>query len=169
MDLRNFLLFKNLSEEEEKLLKPSLIKKKYKSGDMIFKEGELGADMCLIKEGKVKIYLIRGEYELELSTLESGDFFGEMALLRVYDRSANVVSIDDSEVFLLSVTEFKKIMDKKPEISVKILTSLCNILADRLAETNNNLETHFLLNKAIVHDKLFRDLYITKVEKKGKK
>ena len=162
MNIQDFLLFKNLTEEESEFIKPLLKKKEYKKGEMVFSEGELGAEMYLIERGKVKIYLVRGDYNRELAKLGAGDFFGEMALLRVYDRSANVEVVEDSVIFVMSISVFKQIMEKDPNLSVKILTALCNILADRLAQTNNNLETHFLLNKAILNDKMFRDLYITK-------
>jgi CRP/FNR family transcriptional regulator len=166
MKIRDFLLFKNLNDNEADFIKPLLKRKKFKKGEMVFSEGELGAEMYLIEKGEVRIYLKRGDYNLELAKLGAGDFFGEMALLRVYDRSANVEVLEDSIIHIMSINVFKQIMEKDPNISVKVLTSLCNILADRLAQTNNNLETHFLLNKAILNDKMFRDLYITK--NKGK-
>ncbi len=168
MKINDFLLFKNLTDEETAFIEPLLKRKEYKKGEMVFSEGELGAEMYLIEKGKVRVYLERGDYTLELATLNSGDFFGEMALLRVYDRSANVEVVEDSVIYIMTINAFKKIMEKDLNISVKILTALCNILADRLARTNNNLETHFLLNKAIVGDKMFRDLYITKNKSKEK-
>ena len=166
MRIQDFLLFKNLTDEEANFIEPLLKKKEFRKGKMIFSEGELGAEMYLIEKGEVRIYLVRGEYNLELAKLGAGDFFGEMALLRVYDRSANVEVLEDSIIYIMSISVFKQIMERDPNLSVKILTALCNILADRLAQTNNNLETHFLLNKAILNDKIFRDLYITKNEGK---
>ena len=75
--LKNFFLFKNLSEKTLEIIAKKMKKKNYKKGDEIIKEGTNGDCFYLINKGKVRI-TVNGKM---LRDLESGNCFGELALL----------------------------------------------------------------------------------------
>ena len=52
-----------------------------KTGEYVFREGDLGTEMYIINEGKVEILNQVGDEEQILAVLEKGDFFGEMSVL----------------------------------------------------------------------------------------
>ena len=97
--IRNHPLFRNASEETISTLCKVMKSRIFSSGDKIIQEGD---------EGKVIFFLIKGEVdilssdeEIIYATLYSGSFFGEVALLKNVNRTANVVA--RSKCFLLSL------------------------------------------------------------------
>src|SRR6185369_572742 len=58
-----------------------------KTGDFVFREGDLGTEMFIIHEGKIEILNSVGGKETILAVLEKGDFFGEMSILEDVPRA----------------------------------------------------------------------------------
>jgi CRP-like cAMP-binding protein len=105
-------------------------------GSTIFQEGDLGTEMFIILEGRVRIEKkIRGETHL-LSTLEKGDFFGEMGVIENAPRSADAVADTDCKLLAITGSRFDEMIRKNPEIAVRIIRKY----ATRLREANNLLE-----------------------------
>ena len=64
----------------------------FNKGDIIFKKGEMGATMYEIRSGSVGIYLdYKGPNQKLLTVKQSGEFFGEIALIE--DRPRTVIII----------------------------------------------------------------------------
>lgn len=102
----------------------------------IFLEGDLGTEMFIILDGRVRIEKkIRGETHL-LSTLEKGDFFGEMGVLENAPRSADAVADTECKLLAISGSRFDEMIRKNPEIAVRIIRKY----ATRLREANTLLE-----------------------------
>ena len=95
-------LFKDLPNEvlEEILRKAATIT--FISGDVIVGEGDSGNALYVILEGEVLIKDIEKDPSIILATLGIGDFFGEMALLGKFTRTANVEA--KSSCVLLRIT-----------------------------------------------------------------
>jgi hypothetical protein len=109
----------------------------FESGSVIFREGDLGAEMYIIQRGHVRISLKVGGRERELAVLEKGDFFGEIALLDASPaRSATATAIDDVEVLELTSRDLDQILRRKPDIAVRMMTKL----SERLRESNRRFE-----------------------------
>jgi len=108
----------------------------HSAGETIFNEGDLGTEMYIILEGRVRIEKkIRGETHL-LSTLDKGDFFGEMGVLENAPRSADAVAEADCKLLAISGSRFDEMIRKNPEIAVRIIRKY----AVRLREANTLLE-----------------------------
>ena len=58
------------------------------SGDVLFREGEVGDFAYQIVKGKVEVCKFNGDEYVTLSILEKGALFGEMALIDKQPRSA---------------------------------------------------------------------------------
>lgn len=111
--------------------------KRFQSGVVIFREGELGSDMYIIQSGQVMISRNVGGQQRELAVLEKGDFFGEMALLDENpERSATATCLTDVEALQLRSADLDSMLRRKPEIAVRMMMKL----ADRLRETNRKYE-----------------------------
>ncbi len=84
-------------------------------GDVIFEEGELGDSLYLVGEGSIKISKTgRGGEQETLGYIQSGNFFGEMALFDGQPRSAKATAA--SPALLASVDErtFQQILELAP-------------------------------------------------------
>jgi CRP/FNR family cyclic AMP-dependent transcriptional regulator len=110
--------------------------KKIPPGTVLFQEGDKGEEMFIIQSGKVKISKrIRG-VEKTLATLEKGEFFGEMAILNDKPRSASAETIEVSEMLVIDRKTFDTLLRSNVEIAIRFIKRL----ADRLRETNDQME-----------------------------
>lgn len=110
--------------------------KKIPPGTVLFHEGDKGEEMFIIQSGKVKISKrIRG-VEKTLATLEKGEFFGEMAILNDKPRSASAETIEVSEMLVIDRKTFDTLLRSNVEIAIRFIKRL----ADRLRETNDQME-----------------------------
>jgi len=80
--------------------------KVFKKNDIIIKEGDLGSEMFIIKEGSVKVIKKKGDKKKTITTLERGDFFGEMSILEDVFRSATVVAREETHLVVLNLGSF---------------------------------------------------------------
>jgi CRP/FNR family transcriptional regulator, cyclic AMP receptor protein len=99
-----------------------------KAGETIFKEGETGKELYVIKSGQVEIRL---ENRL-LATLEANDIFGEMALFDSTPRSATAVAKTDVALVPVSKKDFVALVSRAPTFALDIMS----MLARRLREAN---------------------------------
>lgn len=86
-------------------------------GESIFKVGDVGGSMFFIQKGQVQIVSGTGEV---LVTLNAGSFFGEMALLTSSPRNASAVSVNYSDLFVLSQEDFAKTLSSYPEFEEQV-------------------------------------------------
>lgn len=100
-------------------------KKTYTKDSVILVEEEVGTALFVIIKGKVKVSRssIDGR-EVILSILSDSDFFGEMSILDGMNRSATVVALDDTELFIIQRKEFLDLLNKHPEITIALLSEL---------------------------------------------
>ncbi len=110
--------------------------KKIPANTVLFQEGDRGEEMFIIQTGKVKISKrIRG-VEKTLATLEKGEFFGEMAILNDKPRSASAETIEECDMLVIDRKTFDALIRGNVEIAVRFIKRL----ADRLRETNEQME-----------------------------
>jgi CRP-like cAMP-binding protein len=64
-----------------------------------------------------------------------------MALIRSQPRSATVRSLGESELMVINRSDFFDILRKEHQLAVKLLWQFTGVLADRLAETTNDLSS----------------------------
>lgn len=104
-------------------------RKSYKKDSVILMEEEAGSALFVIITGKVKISRTSNDgREVILSILDESDFFGEMAILDGLSRSATVVAIEESELFIIQRNDFLDMLKQFPEISIALLTELTSRL-----------------------------------------
>ena len=118
------------------------------AGKILFEENDPGSQMYVIRSGRIRIFRRVGEDEVELATLGSGDFFGEMALLESLPRSANAQVIEDSDLIEVSASTFEAMIQDSSEITLRIMRAL----ASRVRELDlrlQNLLTESGIGRAI--------------------
>jgi CRP/FNR family cyclic AMP-dependent transcriptional regulator len=124
-------LFSELSRKDLKHLAAAAIVRDYQKGDVIVKEGESAVAFYLIRTGTVDIIRGRsGKSEKTIARLGPGEFFGEMALLDSYPRSASAVAAEAVQCLVLSRWDFIAELRTNPYIAVQMLP----VLSRRLRE-----------------------------------
>ena len=110
---------------------------RYRSGEVIFHEGDPAGALHLIERGHVAVSLTteRGE-EAIIDVLRPGETFGEQALVDTAGlRTASVVAIERAETLALDAVTFVRLGEENP----RIVRFVMMVLAERLRATNREL------------------------------
>jgi CRP-like cAMP-binding protein len=108
----------------------------FKSGSVLFHEGEDGDEMYIVQSGRVAIKKKVKDGDAVLAILEKGDFFGEMAILERLPRSATAEVVEDGDLIVISSEVFGDMIKANPEIAIRMLRKY----SIRLRETNKQVE-----------------------------
>jgi CRP/FNR family transcriptional regulator/CRP/FNR family cyclic AMP-dependent transcriptional regulator len=110
---------------------------------MILMVEDTGSSFYVISAGKVKISAISKDgREIIFSTLGPGDFFGEMSLLDGKKRSANVVALETTDLWVLHREDFLATLEKNPQIATAIMAEL----ARRIRRADQQIKSLALLD-----------------------
>ncbi len=115
-DLRSIPLFAGLKDElfEDLLDRSQLIS--MESGSVVFREGDVGDAVYLIREGRTDVYrTVEGERKL-VAILAGGQYFGEMSLISDEARNATVECAMDTDLVRISRADFLRIVEREPEM-----------------------------------------------------
>ncbi len=110
--------------------------RRHPAGTVLFREGDAGRTMYVIRAGKVNIWKHISESEITLAVLGPGEFFGEMALLEGLPRSAGATVIDDALLIELEGAAFETLVRKNAEIAVRLMRRL----SSRLREADRQIQ-----------------------------
>ncbi len=120
-----------------------MTEKQFKKDEVIFREGATGDCLYKVIDGTVGIVAHYGEPEANrLTELKKDQFFGEMAVIEVYPRSATAVALDDVKVAEISAQDvvdfFKNDTDTVIDI-MKHLSSRLRELTNDYTEVSNTI------------------------------
>jgi serine/threonine protein phosphatase PrpC len=133
--LKQMPLFRHLSYKEIIRVLNVTEVREFAPGQEIIKEGEPGEEMFIVLRGKIRLHK-NGAF---ITTLAAGSHMGEMALVDRGPRSVSASAEERSRVLTLRRREFYQIIRKDPQLSVKLLWSFVQVLADRLRKTTEDL------------------------------
>lgn len=108
---------------------------KFKAGEAILKEGEIGSTAYLIRTGAVTVVIGTRAGPKRLAMLQAGDVFGEMCLLEPGPRSASIEAATDVECLETTYDDFVVSMQEHPEDAIKFMQTLVR----RLRQSNELL------------------------------
>jgi len=117
--------------------------KTYKPGDVVFDEGSRGRELFIVQDGKVGVYKVTPDGEVELACIEKGAVIGEMSLLDNMPRSATVKAIDTTKLMVINELTFHTALQAVPVW----LTSIIKIVVSRLRDANKRVDQAVLRDK----------------------
>jgi CRP/FNR family transcriptional regulator, cyclic AMP receptor protein len=106
-DLKAFLLatpfFGGLSDASLDLLVSMLVERRFDAGAKVFAEGDPGRSMFIVHAGNLVVSKLGDAgRSIRMTDLGPGDFFGEMTLIEMQNRSATVVAETDTVLYELT-------------------------------------------------------------------
>jgi CRP/FNR family transcriptional regulator, cyclic AMP receptor protein len=104
----------------------------YKPGETIFERGDEGFELLVIKQGRIELRLD----QRVLRTLETGEIFGEMALVDGSPRSAAAIAVTDVEVVPVSEKQFVYLVGEMPYFALNVIRVLAQRLRDETMKSN---------------------------------
>jgi CRP/FNR family transcriptional regulator, cyclic AMP receptor protein len=128
-------------EQDEMILVTQWFKA-YRAGPgvTIFKEGNQSSQLCLVAEGVISIFKeISSSEHLRITEIKAGGSIGEMGILEDEPASATAIASIDSVVFMISGTDFKKMISENEKIGNKFLWKIAKTISVRLRKTTSLL------------------------------
>ncbi|MEO8500366.1 MAG: SulP family inorganic anion transporter [Vicinamibacteria bacterium] len=105
----------------------------YETGEPIFKQGDKGDELFLVRRGRIRIsFSASGGEAFHVATFGRGDFFGDMAFLDSGIRSAGAVAETSTDIYAITRSQFDALADKHPRLGQQFLGGLARALALRL-------------------------------------
>ena len=145
--LKEVPLFNTLTEEELSEVFQILKQEDFEENHKIFCEGDEGDKLYIVLSGAVRISKnIPGIGEEALCVLNRGDYFGEMALIDNFPRSADAISHEKSSCLSVSKGDLEVLMSCNKDITCKLLYKFVETLSKRLRETNDKLRSFFAMS-----------------------
>ncbi|MBI4702710.1 MAG: cyclic nucleotide-binding domain-containing protein [Deltaproteobacteria bacterium] len=112
----------------------------HERGTVIFRYGDPGDTMYLVRSGRVRISrTIPGLGEEALAMLGEGGVFGEMALLDDSPRSADAIAQQRCRLLTLERRSFEDLLFLNRDLAHEVLWGLVRMLSARLRETTDKL------------------------------
>ena len=119
-------LFSTLDKKELQVLDKSCQERTYGAGATIFTQGDAGVGLYVLKSGKIRLVQANDpdRAEVEIGVVGAGEVMGEMALLDDLPRSATATAVDEVDVLVLPVWDFRGILRQHPDMALKLLAAL---------------------------------------------
>ena len=137
--LRRVLLFKDVEEPVLLALWPGFRERRLKKGDVLFRAGDPGEELYLIKDGSIVVSkLVTGRVEQVLSRLGSGEAFGEMSLFGdERRRSATCQAEIDSLLYSLDRDSLNRFVTGSPVAAAKFFQQMAQVAFKRLRDSSD--------------------------------
>ena len=125
-------LFEGIPQRQTEFLCAKMHLRQFKADEVIFSLGDQGAGAILVLDGSVKIMASA----TELALLESGDFFGEIALAATERRTADAIANSATRLVFFLKQDLEEWIEQEPRLGARFLMNLSSALAQRLYRAN---------------------------------
>lgn len=123
--LSRVALFSLMKRRDLKRIAKRASHHRYEKGDVIVRQGGRDGRLFVILSGRVSVVKDLGEpSQKNLRVLRPDNYFGEMALIDDYVRTASVVADENTEVLSLDQWNIREEMRKYPSIAIELLQTL---------------------------------------------
>jgi len=142
-NIKTVNLFSSLQYNEIEAISRITSLKHYPKSYTVFQEGEEGNALYIVINGKVKVSLYGEDgREYVLDIIGKDGFFGELSLIDGLPRSANIITIENSEFLVIRRADLLKLLMENPKITISIL----KILSKRLRAADERIRGFAFLN-----------------------
>ena len=125
IELREVALFSEMDEQEVAGIRAIMEEMKFKPGQVIIREGEMGDLFYVITEGQVEIFIRDADgSDIILHEAGPGDFFGELSMLTSEPRSARVRAMEHVTTLTLERDDFFEFLRTHTHAAIDVLVEL---------------------------------------------
>ena len=165
MVLQHTDLFASLPSQDLETIHDYLDTRTSPAGTILFRAGEPGDCLYVIRQGAVRLTQARHGEETVLGRREQGEVVGEMALIDSSRRRVSAVCETETKLFVLPRARFLEVLETHPEIAARFLRVLAaqvraidDAHVEELETKNRDLKT--------AHDQL--EQLLRRIEKANK-
>ena len=113
----------------------SLETREYKSGEIIFSQGDTGDDAFIVESGQIEIARGNGNDELVIATIDEGGMFGEMALMDDSPRMATARAMRKTKCIVIPKRAFSKLMQGAHPVLRVVLNTMMQRVRGKASKT----------------------------------
>ena len=140
----NRLLY--LTANDWVLLQAKALRRTFKLGDEIIRQGEYGSSIYIIRRGEASVQLAGSSSRSIVASLGPNDICGEIAFLEQGQSTAAVIASEEEvEADEVQVLELRAMFAAFPGLASRFYLSLAVILAQRLRVTSRELAREMAL------------------------
>ena len=142
-DLAQCKLFQGLSNEELALFYKHGDITHHAPGDILVHEGYRWEKLYVILQGDVEIFLPKTDQrfsKVTLTTLETGQAFGEFSFIDSKPASASVATSHDSTLYSIAYDALSNLLEQNDQLGRLVYKNLLVVLVDKLRTSNKELD-----------------------------
>lgn len=132
--LRHLQIFKDIPLDIIKLYAYTAKRRRYRSGEFIFRQGEPARQAHVILSGQASLFVERHGRKIDLQVLEKTEFYGYMSLLARFEWPISSQALSEAELLILERESFRKILIRFPENCLLIVEKLVQMRIQRMKE-----------------------------------
>jgi CRP-like cAMP-binding protein len=127
--LRENLLLRGLTEATLDRVAALAVRRNFPKGAIVFQQGDIADALYAVIAGQIRISSMSAAgQEVFLNILESGDVFGEIAVIDGGERTATAVALGEAALFLIRRADLLALLAREPELSLHLLRVFCQRL-----------------------------------------
>ena len=131
--LKKQILLEDLDNEGLKKIAGIIKRMSLKKGEYLFKEKDDTRGIYLLHTGKVEITRVTPDgWRQTLVVLTPGHFFGELSIFENRQHVASAIVAEDTELFLLSKSEFEKLTQEDIALAFNIIKKIAVVMSKNL-------------------------------------
>lgn len=147
-ELRTMGLFRHFSDDQLISLAKLLEAQPFSADEVIFREGQEGRDLFIVREGTVHVTRQTSIGTQVLTTFGFGSLFGEVSYLDRLDRSATALGVGNGVVYRLPVVALEEAVRNNRQLAVSLLWGFWQTLAEKVRSANAQMSEFFSLPSA---------------------
>jgi CRP-like cAMP-binding protein len=130
-------LFGSLEEPDRRAVVQEMRDATYDAGQVVFGRGDPGRDIYLVTNGRVRLSVLTAEgRELSFAHAETGQIFGEIAVLDGGSRTADATAVTKLSTLTLSKPALMRLIETRAVVREGVIKFLCA----RVREADQQLE-----------------------------
>jgi len=138
--LEKIKIFEECSLREKRIIQKYFRSLSLKKGDRIFKQGDSGRALYIVKKGIVGNFTECADgSELDIARYSPGMVFGEMAMVDTQPRTTTSYALSDIDLLVIDFIDFYRFIWRNPSIGIKVLRAMMRYMILGLREADNFL------------------------------
>ncbi len=107
------------------------------AGTVLFREGEKGDRMYVIKAGTVRVTKQIHDTDVVIEELGAGEFCGELAMLDAAERPVTAVVVEEATLIQVKSEQFEEMIRGNTDIALRMLKKLTHRLTESQYRVSN--------------------------------
>jgi len=147
-ELRTMGLFRHFADDQLIALAKLLEAQPFSHEEVIFREGQEGRDLFIVRESTVHVTRQTAIGSQVLSTFGFGSLFGEVSFLDRLERTATAVGVGSGSLYRIPAPALEDAVRRSSEFAVSLLWSFWQTLAEKIRSANEQMSEFFSLPPA---------------------